>query len=55
MGKALAVLGIRNLSRQKDTVRIVPVDSGWGVENIASGEYCDIPSFPQSIHITSRS
>jgi len=51
MGKALAVLGIRNLSRQKDTVRIVPVDSGWRVENTTTGEYYDFPSFPESIHI----
>jgi FkbM family methyltransferase len=51
VGKALAVIGIRLVSRQKSSVTLSRIDDGWRVRNTETKEYYDFPSFPQSIHV----
>lgn len=51
LGKSLAVLGIRKVSRGKSTVSIRRKQGVWRVKNTETGEFYDFPLFPQSIHI----
>lgn len=46
IGKVLAVIGIRLVSRQESSITLSRIDDGWRVRNTETDEYYEFPSFP---------